>query len=195
MKSFSSKLFNIPWYPIILSAYPVLGLLSTNVGQVQSAAGVRPLLISLAFGGLLFSLVWLLFRQVHKAAFFTALLLVLFFTYGHAYIAIDDQYPDAGYTKWLGAAWLVLFLLSVFWVTRPKLTFVGSAATLNTIALALVAMAGWQVISQIQPQNGHYLAIPDAPIQTNLVAPQNPPDVYFFLLDSYGRADLLRRAY
>ena len=196
MKNFFPKLFNIPWYPIVLSAYPVLGLLSTNVGQVQSAAGVRPLLISLAFGGLLFFLVWLLFRrQLHKAAFFTTLLLVLFFTYGHAYIAIDDQYPDAGYTKWLGVLWLVLFLAAIFWVTRPKLTFVGSASTLNTMALALVAMAGWQVISQIQPRNGHYLAIPDAPIQADLVAPENPPDVYFFLLDSYGRADLLNRAY
>jgi hypothetical protein len=27
------------------------------------------------------------------------------------------------------------------------------------------------------------------------VRPENPPDVYFFLLDSYGRADLLKQAY
>ena len=166
MKSFFSKLFNAPWYPFIFSVYPVLGLLSTNVGQVQSAAGVRPLVISVAFGGLVFFLVWLLFRrQVHKAAFFTTLLLVLFFTYGHAYMAIEDQYPDMGYTKWLAMGWIVLFHAAIFWATRPKLTFVGSASTLNTMALALVAMAGWQVISQIQPRNGHYLAIPSAPIQ------------------------------
>ena len=32
-------------------------------------------------------------------------------------------------------------------------------------------------------------------VQSDLVRPQNPPDVYFFLLDSYGRADLLEEAY
>ncbi len=39
------------------------------------------------------------------------------------------------------------------------------------------------------------MALTNAPIETDLVRPENPPDVYFFLLDSYGRADLLKEAY
>ena len=96
VKKIVNSFFNAPWYPLAISVYPVLALLSANVGQVRSDAALRPLLVSLAFGGLLYFIDWLLFsRQAHKAAFFTTLLLALFFTFGRAYIAIDEKYPKS----------------------------------------------------------------------------------------------------
>ena len=187
--------FSVPWYPIAISAYPVLTLLATNAGQVDPDAGVRPLLASVLFGGLLYFILWLFFRQVHKAAFLTTLWLALFFSYGHVYIYLEEKYPDSKYTLWLAVGWIVLFVIALFWATRPKLTFVSAAATLNTVALALLVMSVWQIIPEVQPRSAHALALPDAPIQTDLVRPAPPPDVYLFLLDSYGRADLLKQAY
>ncbi|MFN8411960.1 MAG: hypothetical protein U0Z26_06195 [Anaerolineales bacterium] len=188
--------FSRPWYPIMLSAYPVLALLSTNIGQVQSNAAVRPLLVSLAFGGLIFLILSLWMKPVHRAAFLSALLLALFFSYGHIYMSLKEQYPDTNYTTWLAIGWLILFIGAIVWATRPKLKFESFASTLNTMSLALVVMALWQINSEIQPSSGgHYLGSPKAPIQNDLVRPANAPDVYFFLLDSYGRADLLSRAY
>mgnify|MGYP001206689802 CR=1 FL=1 len=196
IKNIVTNWFSKPWYPIAISAYPVLALLSANIGQVRSDSAIRPLVISIAFGALLFFIVWLLFsRKTYKAAFFTALVLALFFTFGHVYIAIDTKYPDANYTIWLLPAWGILFVLALFWATRPRLTFVSSASTMNTIAIALVVMSLWQTISTVSPQGAHALGAPNAPIQEDLVKPENAPDVYFFLLDSYGRADLLYRAY
>lgn len=43
--------------------------------------------------------------------------------------------------------------------------------------------------------NVHRVALDKAPIQEDLTLPENPPDVYFFLFDSYGRSDLLYTAY
>jgi len=187
--------FSIPWYPLAIGAYPVLALLATNAGQVDLDAGLRPLLFSIAFAGLLFLILWLFFRQAHKAAFLATLWLALFFSYGHAYIAIDEKYPDANYTLWFAVAWIILFILALVWVTRPKLTFASSTAALNVVALALLVMPGWEIIPEVQPRSAHALALTNAPIQTDLVRPENPPDVYFFLLDSYARADLLKQAY
>src|SRR6185369_10533977 len=195
MKKFFTQLFNAPWYPFAISAYPVIALLAANAGQVDAGAALRPLVISILFGGLLFFLTWLFFRQVHKAAFLTTLWLALFFTYGHAYMAVLKQWPDADYTIWLAIAWIVLFLLSIFWVTRPKLTFVSSAATLNTVALALLVMSLTQVNFGGSGGAVHRVAAEHAPVQEDLVLPSDPPDVYFFLLDSYGRSDLLKTAY
>lgn len=195
MQVILKKWFAIPWYPFAISAYPVLALLAANIGQVGPDAGIRPLLVSVAFGGLLFLIVWLFFRQTHKAAFLTTLWLALFFSYGHAYIYLDEKYPDSNYTLWLAVGWVVLFALALFWATRPKLKFVSAAPTLNTIAVALLVMAGWQLLSESQPRRVHALALTNAPIETDLVRSENPPDVYFFLLDSYGRADLLKEAY
>ena len=195
VKTFFNKLFSYAWYPIVISVYPVLALLSANAGQVQLNAAVRPLIVSVIFGGLLFFMVWLLFRNVHKAAFLTTLLLTLFFTYGHAYIYIDETYPDSNYTLWLAVGWVILLALAIFWVTRPKLTFVSSASTVNTVALALLIMSVGQASLEGAPRSVHALALDNAPVDSDLVRPENPPDVYFFLLDSYGRADLLQSAY
>jgi hypothetical protein len=52
----------------------VLALLSANVGQVPLDAVIRPLIASVIFGGLLFFIVWLVFRNLHRAAFLTTLL-------------------------------------------------------------------------------------------------------------------------
>ncbi len=197
ISAFFTKVFNIPWYPIAISAYPVLALLSANAGQVQLNASIRPLSISIVFGGLLFFVVWLFLRnsKAHKAAFLTTLLLTLFFTYGHAYIAIDEKYPDSNYTLWLAVGWAILFVLAIFWVTRPKVTFVLSASTLNTVALVLLIMSVGQASLQAGPRSVHALGSENSPVAFDLVRSKNPPDVYFFLLDSYGRADLLNSAY
>ncbi|MBI5945065.1 MAG: hypothetical protein HY864_11900 [Chloroflexi bacterium] len=197
MNKVFSRFFNQPWYPILISAYPALALLSANAGQVQPSAGVRPLLASVAFGGVLYFIVWLFFRRskAHKAAFLTTLLLSLFFSYGHAYIFIDENFPETNYTTWLAIGWIVLALLSILWTTRPKLTFVSSASSLNTVALALLIMPLAQLSLETSPRGAHALGLDNAPVERNLVRPENPPDVYFFILDSYGRSDLLYSAY
>ncbi|MDQ2693450.1 MAG: hypothetical protein M3Y68_15540, partial [Chloroflexota bacterium] len=187
--------FSIPWYPLAIAAYPVLALLATNIGEVGLDAALRPLLISVLFGVMLFLLIWFFLRQTHKAAFLSACWLALFFSYGHIHIYLEEKYPDANYELWLAAGWIGLFLVTLFWATRPKLTFASSTPTLNTVALALVVMSAAQILPEVETPSAHALAIPDAPIQTDLVRPENPPDVYFFLLDSYGRADLLEQAY
>ena len=62
MKNFFSKLFNAPWYPIAISAYPVITLLASNAGQVNLGAGLRPLAASIVFSMLLF-FVWQFFLR------------------------------------------------------------------------------------------------------------------------------------
>jgi len=195
VKEILKKGFAVPWYPIAISAYPVLALLAANMGQVRPDAVVRPLLISILSGGLLFLIVWLFLRRAHKAAFLTALWLGLFFSYGHIHIYFAEKYPDSNFTVWLAAGWIALFILTLLWVTRPKLTFASAAAPLNMVALALLVMPVWQISSESQPRTVHALALAKAPVQTDLVRPDYPPDVYLFVLDSYTRADLLQQAY
>jgi hypothetical protein len=195
MKKILTNFINYPWYPIVISAYPVLALLSANAGQIQPSAGIRSLLVSIGFGGLVYFIAWLYFRQVYKAAFLSTLWLALFFSFGHAYMAIDEKYPETNYTFWLAIVWIILFALALFWATRPKFTFVSSVSTLNTVALALLVMSLGQINFEGGARSVHALGADHAPVQSDLVVPANPPDVYYFILDSYGRADVLEKAY
>jgi len=195
MKKLFSNIFDFPWYPLVISAYPALALLNANTGEVQPDAVIRPLLASIVFGGLLYFILWLFFKRAHKAAFLTALWLALFFSFGHAYIFLDKKYPDADYESWLILGWGILFTLTLFWATRPNLTFASSASTLNTMALALLIMSGWQISFTGGTRSARSLGADNAPVQSDLAAPANPPDVYYIILDSYGRQDVLDMAY
>ena len=197
MKKIFTSIFNTPWYPIAISVYPALALLNANAGEVQPNAVVRPLLVSILFGGLLYFVTWLFLRSsnIHKAAFLTTLWLALFFSFGHAYIYIDGKYPESNYTTWLAVGWIILFVLAAVWVSRPKLTFVSLASTMNMVALALLIMSVGQISFERSPRSAHALGAGHAPVESDLVAPANPPDVYYFILDSYGRQDVLDMAY
>lgn len=195
MKSILSKIINAPWYPIAISAYPALALLSANIGEVQPAAVLRPLLVSIALGLALYALLGLLFQQLHRAAFLTALWLLLFFSFGHVYMYIAEKLPQSGYQSWLVAGWLGLFALSLLWVTRPRLSFDFAASTLNTFALALLVISIHQSNLTGGIRSASALGANHAPVQADLSLPAAVPDVYYIILDSYGRSDLLRAAY
>ncbi|HVN16997.1 MAG TPA: hypothetical protein VMT73_14735 [Anaerolineales bacterium] len=188
------KWFASPWYPFVFALYPVLALLAANVGQVEVSAGARPLLISIAGAGTLFLLLRLLLRDWHRAAFLSTLLLALFFSYGHVYNLLIVQFPKINFTPWLLASWGVLALLFIWWATRPKLNFATSAVALNVIALGLVITSLTQIGFDVEKEPVDPLPAQNAPAET-LTLPQNPPDVYYFILDMYTRADLMKSAY
>ena len=196
LKLVFGKLFALPWYFLAFSAYPVFAMLSFNVGQVEPDAGSRVLLASVLFGALLFILFWIFLRQVHRAAFLSLLWQVLFFTYGHVYNLINEKAPDFNPTPWMLAGWAVWALLAVWWATRPKLGFASAAAGLNGITLVLLIISLGQTLSGSMQRSGQRVAADHAPIQQlHPPAGQPLPDVYYFILDSYGRADLLQQAY
>lgn len=196
IKSTLGRWFAVPWYSFAFSLYPALALLSANIGQVEAGAGVRVLPISLALGALLYFVFWIILRQVHRAAFLTTLWMALFFTYGHIYNLLADLLPDFNLTPWLLAGWAVLLLAAVRWATRPKLEFASAAAGLNAVTLGLLILSGGQILLGSRAVDGHRVAAEFAPIQ-ELHPPegQSLPDVYYFILDSYTRADLLESAY
>jgi phosphoglycerol transferase MdoB-like AlkP superfamily enzyme len=186
-----SRWFSSPWYPLVFSAYPVLALLAENIGEVKLEAGWRPLGICIACAGVLFVLLRLLLRDWHRAAFLSTLWMVLFFSYGHIHILLTEKLEDFNFTPWLLFAWLVLAILAVVWAIKKS---PSSAVTLNVIALGLVVTTLVQIWPGLEKRTVSALGAKNAPVQ-ELSRPQNAPDVYYFILDSYGRGDLLEQAY
>ncbi|MDQ3004224.1 MAG: LTA synthase family protein [Chloroflexota bacterium] len=183
--------FSVAWYPILFGAYPVLSLLAFNAGQVKVEAGWRPLVVCVVIAAFLFFLLKFILRDWQRAAFLSTLWMMLFFSYGHVHILLTEKLKDFAFKPWLLLAWLVLAILAAVWAIRKP---PSSALALNVIALGLVI----SVLVQIQPnadgRGAHSLGAENAPVQ-ELTRPQKPPDVYYFILDSYGRADLLEEAY
>ncbi len=188
------KAFNTPWYFIPFAAYPVLALLSHNISQVRYTAGMRPLVISVAAASLLFLLFRLFYRDWHRAAFATTAILVLFYTYGHVFDLLQNKWKVL-LPAWLGGLWLVLTILALVWAGRPQSHFQNAALTLNIISLGLALFVAGQVVGKSIPPvaQADQPVDPNAPIQAlHIPSGQTPPDIYYFILDSYGRSDLLK---
>jgi hypothetical protein len=105
-----------------------------------------------------------------------------------------EKWEKINFTPYLLIAWLILAILFIAWVTRPRFLFRDAVLALNVVSLGLVITSLVQISSGIQKGGTHYVAAKNAPVQ-DLMLPQNPPDVYYFILDSYGRDDLFKQAY
>ncbi len=183
--------FAVPWYPILFGAYPVLALLSFNIGEVKVEAGWRPLLVCFVFAVTLLLVLRFILRDWNRAAFLSALWMALFFSYGHVYNTLTEKLTEVEFELWLLIAWLVLALLAILWaVKRPPYP-----EGLNAISIGLTVMLLWQISSGVPKGGVHRVAAENTPVEEKLVRPANPPDVYYFILDSYTRADLLMQAY
>ena len=184
--------FAIPWYPIVFGAYPVLALMAFNVGQIKLEAGGRALIVCVALAVVLLLLLRLVLRDWHRAAFLSVLWMALFFSYGHIHITLTRELEGVAFERWLLMGWGLLAILAMWWAVSKS---PSSPLALNVIALGLAMVSLWQISSGVQRGGVHYVAAQNASVQEDLLRPENPPDVYYFILDSYGRQDLLRRAY
>ena len=194
MKKTLLQILNSSWYFIAFAAYPVLTLLSYNISQVRYTAGIRPLIISVAGAVLLFLLFRLIYKNWHRAAFATSMFTVLFYTYGQVFDQIQKKWKVPALPIWLGVLWLILLVLALVWAGWQKAQFQGAALTLNIISLGLVLYAGGMVISKVPTgKQSNKPADPHAPLQSlQIPSGQTPPDIYYIILNSYGRSDLLK---
>ena len=191
LKKTLGKWFSIPWYPIAFSIYPVLALLAENAGEVKFEAGWRPVLICIISASLLILCFRSFLRTWQRAAFLAALWMILFFSYGHAHILLTEKFEKLDFTPWLLLAWLVFAVIAVIWAIKKS---PSSALALNVIALGLVITSLVQIGPGVGQRNAHYVAAQGAP-EGDLKLPQNPPDIYYFILDMYTRADLLKSSF
>ncbi len=185
-----------PLHPLLLAAYPVVYLLAANISQISPAAAFRPLLVSLAMAAVLLGLLWLLLRDVRRAALLVSLGLALFFTYGHA-LTFLKVHPLGGvvigrhrYLIWLYLALLAWGVWRVLRV-RSRRQLGRLTGALNVAAMALVAFSLVQIGAHAV-RTARAAASLERAAATDTTPAASLPDVYILVLDSYARADVLQ---
>jgi len=196
MKNFFKNISSIPFYPFLFSAYPVMALFGNNIDEARLDVVIRPVLVFL-FGALLLLLVFrLILRDWHRAAFITSMWMILFSTYGHLISFLLDKKITYSATYIL-AGWLLLATLFLSLAFRKRTKFSGATGSLNLIALVLLAYPLYQGGSVVV-RNFNLVgrSAQAAPVQEmNSVNSEDLPDIYYIILDSYTRADLMKQAY
>lgn len=181
-----------PFYVLLLGAYPVLALWAANLVDVTARDVWRALAVSLVAVLLLLWLGRRLLGDWTRAAWLTTGLTLAFFTYGHVY-AWFLTLTGVGH-RYLLPVWLLLWGALLVGTLRRRLRLEGLTLFLNTVALVallgpLFAIGRFALQAAAAPPTPAPAATPtDAP-------PSSLPDIYYIILDGYGRADRLQAFY
>lgn len=188
--------------PLLFGAFPVLSLLAYNLGQVRLGTGARSLVAALVLSMLLLLLFRLLTRQWSSAALITAGLMILFFAYGHVYDVVRDWTIGGfgiGRHRFLAPLWGILAAIWVATCWRRARWHEDAVRLLLVVGAALVLLPTYsiahdEVTAWVGNLAGARTSQP-ASGQAMLPAGKNLPDIYYIVLDAYGRSDVLNEVY
>ena len=197
--SWLQRLQLTPLYPLFFAAYPALALVGFNINEVEPAVLWRPLIVLVLSAGILLVLLKWLTRDWHRAALLLSILILLFFTYGHAYFYLK-KIEIAGFIpgrhRYMLPLWLAIAALAVWWVTRkvrhPRLF----TPILNLVSAFLLIYPSFQIASySIKRDQTETAALQAAQAKGSSLPLGYAPDIYYIILDAYGRADVLKEMF
>lgn len=189
---------SLPFHPFLFAAYPILALLAFNISEVDFSSGLRPLGFSVIAAGLLMSISYLIYRDWKRAALISAIIVIWFFSYGHVYLMLKGVNLNGLYLfrhRTLVPIWLGLAVLVIWWASRKSRNIPSATYTLNVIGLILLVLPIFQLISFSVRSTASRTNIENNTSGLNLKVPSQPPDIYYIILDGYGRSDILKNEY
>lgn len=196
MDKIQGWLQRFPVHPFLFAVYPILALLAVNVSEVETASGWRPLLLSLFAAELLTLTMYAIFRDWKRAALLSTIVLILFYSYGHLYIFLKGVNLGGLYLfrhRTLIPIWIVLGTFLIRWVSRKSFRVQTATYTLNLVGLFLLILPVFQLTSfLLQSRSSQTESNLSA---LSLQAGDDAPDIYYIILDGYGRADVLKNEY
>lgn len=186
-----------PVYPLLISAFSIVSLASHNIQEIFVSALIRPLTASLLLGGIVYLLAYLITRNVHRAALISSVILLLFFAYGYVYDAVEDLTISGAAvfrhrTLFPAIAALGLVLTYFAWRIKNPASITYSA---NLISLVLLIFPLFTISSYMVRQFIANRVDRTASAAPSISLPENSPDIYYIILDAYGREDVLREKY
>jgi len=185
-------------HPVLFAIFPVLFLFSQNVKSLALNIIIMPLMIVIPFALLLFLIVTLIIRNKQKAGIMVSFFMLLFFSFGHFTSAIGD-FNTHIFGFWLGKnrivtlIWLFLILVILLSLRSYKKDLSKFTIFLNLFAVTLVA---FQLLSSAYTfaTRTHASKINNES-EIKLKCPDILPDIYYIILDGYGRSDILKEVF
>jgi hypothetical protein len=190
-----TRKFNL--YPFLFALFPILSLTAYNIRQIFVSEMWRPLLFSLLLIGVVFGVLYLFWRDQDRSAFSTTLILLLFFSYGQLYSAFEGR-SILGLSlfrhRFLLPLFVILAVISVIWIARTRLKFDQFRYGLNLLSIFLLIYPLFTISSTLiqQTLSDYSSKRSSAKLQQ---ADASQPDVYYIILDAYGRQDILQQEF
>ncbi len=180
-------------HPFLFAIFPVLFVFSHNLTDILQSEIYFPALTMIILAAaffLLFSV--LLVRDYRKAAILVSAWLVPFFSYGHFFNFIAKA-TIVEHSIAL-VIFITLYSMVACLVIRTQKSLSGVTQLLNFIALCLVIMQLAKIVSSTVFLK--YKIATKEDVVAGCPGKSGPaPDIYYIVLDGYGRQDMLQEIY
>ena len=190
-------LARLPFYPLLLAAWPVLRLYGDNANEFAIGDLVLPLAVALglAIGALMIlTIIW---REPRRAAIVASAFIVPFLTFGLIASAVAPVWPHEPIVRaylWALVVWLGVLVVAAYVASklRGRLGTVTEAMNLASTVLlivVLVPVVGHQV--EARPRSPGPLGDHGAVASVTGQAAPAGRDIYHIVLDRYGSRNAL----
>ena len=188
-------------HPVLFALLPVVTLLGRNIEMIRPTEATRPVVLIVGAVLLVVLFARVGFKDWGKGAIAGTFIIVWCFAFGQIrqLLPIDDPGPEAApiqlglFLLWCASIAVVLLLLNRAGVIPPRLHFVLAAAGLAAIAQPLARLVAHEVEAR-KPVTLSSIQETVVPYRLQQAA-ERRPDVYYLVLDGYGRADVLEEIY
>ncbi len=192
-------------HPFLVAVFPVLIIYSQNIGRVNFEELILPIALVLVFSIGLFYILKIILKNPYKSALIVTVILIFLFSYGHIYYLLNDVSiggEDLGRNRYLIPAFGIGLVVSIFFIIRTKRIFDNATSIFNVIgavfimvAISNVALVGAE-ISECEKCANQELFYERKDFSKyfephKFVLNDNPPNVYYLILDEYARSDAL----
>ncbi len=185
-------------HPLLYGLLPVVTLLTGNIQAVRPAVAIRPAVACILLAVTMMALLRMWLREERRAALLCSAALLVLFSYGHVYQSLPGVVP--GEPDMLRHALLLVGLgiaLGAWaWILARRPIIIPAATTFFTVTgLALLSMSVAGIANYETQRTRPWLPSPAAIAQDPPTRADWNPDVYYIILDGYGRQDVLERLY
>ena len=197
--NYKTSLKNLILHPFLLGLYPVIALLGHNISEMRISEAVRAMLVMIVAVIIIVFIFRIIFRNWRRAALATSLLLVVFLSYSYLYNYIQQANPDLpiGRHRFLVPMYLVVISIGLWGIQKIRDLDIATQA-LNIVGIVAIIFPLYQIVSHGVITSIEVFSKRDEFFRNdNFVASSDFdfPDVYYIILDSYARDDVLLDVY
>ena len=184
----------MPLYPFFLTVFAVLSLYSENMTEIFIGSTVRLLVVLNLVTAILLILIYGVTKDWQKSGLLLGFLLLLFYTYGHVHTFKDVTVDGVNIFrhKYLIIVWSLLGVAVILLIRRIK-DYKPFTVFTNTMSVVMLFFPAFNIGRFLIDANAYGSAVEvNTASPFELSNPQPAPDVYFIVMDAYGRADVLK---
>ncbi|HSB01971.1 MAG TPA: hypothetical protein VLE49_15075 [Anaerolineales bacterium] len=193
----------MPFHPFLIPLYSILALYAENISEVSASAIWRLLIVSLLSVTVLLVLLYALTKNWQKSGLILSFLLILFLSYGHLYgflndhfnvkdVALGEVYPFRH--PFLSIVWILLGLTGTFVILRLK-DLRQLTLFVNSMSIFMLLFPVYNIGLYLYREQVYGSKTSVQTTALRLPEGSQAPDVYFIVLDAYGRKDVLQEEF